>query len=50
MDHEHYNGWLVSTSFWKRAIAVYGHFMAVGCLFYAAIFIVMLAFGLLGSV
>jgi hypothetical protein len=24
-----YQGWLVSTNFWKRAIAVWGHYIAV---------------------
>lgn len=40
---------IVSHSFWSRALAVVGHQMAIGLVFYAIIFLIAIAFGILGA-
>lgn len=44
------NSNIVSHSFWSRALAVVGHQMAIGLVFYAIIFAVAIVFGILGAI
>lgn len=44
------NSNIVSHSFWSRALAVVGHQMAVGLMFYAIIFAIAIVFGILGAI
>jgi hypothetical protein len=44
------NSNIVSNSFWSRALAVVGHQMAIGLVFYAIIFAIALVFGILGAI
>lgn len=44
------NSNIVSHNFWSRAFAVFGHQMAIGLLFYAIIFVIAIAFGILGAI
>ena len=43
------NSNIVSHSFWSRALAVVGHQMAVGLVFYGIIFAIAIGFGILGA-
>ena len=44
------NSNIVSHSFWSRALAVVGHQMAIGLVFYAIIFAIAIVFGILGAI
>lgn len=44
------NSNIVSHSFWSRALAVVGHQMAIGLVFYAIIFAIAIVFGVLGAI
>lgn len=44
------NSHIISHSFWSRALAVVGHQMAIGLLFYAVIFAIAIVFGILGAI
>ena len=44
------NSNIVSHSFWSRALAVFGHQMAIGLVFYAIIFAIAIVFGILGAI
>lgn len=41
---------IISHSFWSRALAIVGHQMAIGLLFYAIIFAIAIAFAILGAI
>ena len=43
------NSNIVSNSFWSRALAVFGHQMAIGLVMYAIIFAIAIFFGILGA-
>ena len=44
------NSNIVSHSFWSRALAVFGHQMAIGLVFYAIVFGIVIVFGILGAI
>lgn len=44
------NSNIISHSFWSRALAVLGHHMAIVLVFYAIIFAIAIAFGILGAI
>jgi hypothetical protein len=44
------NSNIVSHSFWSRALAVFGHQLAIGLVFYAVVFAIAIVFGILGAV
>jgi hypothetical protein len=44
------NSNIVSHNFWSRALAVFGHQLAIGLLFYAIIFAIAIVFGILGAI
>jgi hypothetical protein len=44
------NSNIVSPNFWSRALAVFGHQMAIGLVMYAIIFGIAIVFGLLGAI
>ena len=44
------NSNIISHSFWSRALAIVGHQMAIGLVFYEIIFAIAIAFGILGAI
>lgn len=44
---EKYEGWLISTSFWKRAFAVLGHCLAAQSIILVVLFIPIIILGLM---
>lgn len=44
------NSNIVSHSFWSRALAVVGHQMAIGLVFYAILFAIGIVIGILGAI
>jgi hypothetical protein len=41
---------IISPSFWSRALAIVGHQMAIGLVFYAIIFAIAIVFGILAAI
>ena len=44
------NSNIISQMFWSRALAVFGHYMSIMLVFYAIIFAIVIAFGILGAI
>jgi len=44
------NSNIVSHNFWSRALAVFGHQLSIGLVFYAIIFAIAIVFGILGAI
>jgi len=44
------NSNIVSHKFWTRALAVFGHQLSIGLVFYAIIFAIAIVFGILGAI
>lgn len=49
-EEPRYNGWIVSNSFWKRALAIWGHVMAIQFFLYILAFFFLLCMGGLGTI
>ena len=44
------NSNIVSHKFWSRALAVFGHQLSIGLVFYAIMFAIVIVFGILGAI
>jgi len=44
------NSNIVSHNFWTRALAVFGHQLSIGLVFYAIMFAIVIVFGILGAI
>ncbi|KAF5038290.1 hypothetical protein DSECCO2_555840 [anaerobic digester metagenome] len=49
MDTYSYKGWLVSDSFLKRALAVFGYNFVAGLIIWVGLFIIFMLFGVVAA-